>query len=152
MSETALAETAPPYSSETGPAYKRLTQTDLGLVLRYLAEGLTQTAIAQRLAVSPAAISQATRRLGTDATELAKHHFRASSYKAARRTTRLVQSDKGDVALKAARLVLEGAGVISSGTQGVGGVQVNVVVGLPNQGALDASTITLGVVDKALEK
>ncbi len=122
--------------------YRRLTYGDLGLMLQLTAEGKTQTDIAQRFGCDQTTISQALRRLGVDSTALAKHVLRSKSYLAARRATRLVTSRKEDVALKASRLVLEGAGVIET-AQSSFVSQVQVTIGTAQTPAWDASTITV---------
>jgi DNA-binding CsgD family transcriptional regulator len=110
----------------------RLTQTELGIALALRAEGKTQAQIAQRLDKDQTTIGKALRRLGTDSTQLASHHLKAKSYAAARRVTTIAEKSADEAeALKAAKVVLAGAGVIQSNQQ----VTVNnaVIIGQPGK-------------------
>jgi hypothetical protein len=118
MAQDTPQQAEPAYMVATGPAYERLTLADLSLVLRYRAEGKTQVEIAQRLGKSQASISRALKQLGTDTTELAQHHFKARAYRSARRVTDIAEKSADEAeAVKAAKVVLTGAGVIQSGQQ-----------------------------------
>jgi DNA-binding CsgD family transcriptional regulator len=110
---------------------RRLTQAELGLLLALRAEGKTQVEIAQRLDCDQTAVSKALKRLGQDTTQLASHHLKSRSYSIARRLTSIAEkSENDDHAIKAAKTVLAGAGVIQSGQQ----VTVNAAVMIAQPG------------------
>jgi hypothetical protein len=62
---------------------KRLTQEEIGLLLKLHKDGLTQTEIAQRLDCDQAAVSRWLSKL-TDSTETAKSYLRGSALRMAR--------------------------------------------------------------------
>jgi hypothetical protein len=139
-----------PHGTRSTPAYKRLTHSQLGVILRLHADGRPQTAIAHALGVDQSAISLALKRLGTDSSELAKHHFKATSYRAARKVTGVLESGKPDERLKAAKVVLEAAGVISGANSQIQ-LGVSVVIGGAQQPAFDSSSITVESAGNALD-
>ena len=139
MSE-ALTDTTPVHTSHAPPRYDRLTYEQLGTVLRLHADGKPQTFIAEAVNCTQSAISHALKRLGSDTAELAKHHLKSRSYRAARRVTTLVEKGKDDVALKAAKTVLAASGVIEGLTGVSVGVQVN--IGSPGAPACDVHAVT----------
>lgn len=88
----ALAE-HPEHIDRLEPRKKHLTQTDTILALRLASEGLNQTQIAQRLAVSQPTISDLLNKF-TDTRELAKARLNGSSYKLAERAIRDADVDQ----------------------------------------------------------
>ena len=122
--------------------WRKLTATDIGYALKLLDEGKPQLEVAQRLHVHPSTICRLVKDLGHDTSDIAKRYLKSSAITAARRSVAIARKGKDEHALKAARLVLEGAGVIDS-PQAVGNTRVTVVVGLPQQPAWDASAITI---------
>jgi DNA-binding transcriptional regulator YiaG len=64
------------------PKYDRLTRTDLGLLLKYRRQGLTQVEIAQRLGCSQSTVSKWLDDL-TDSTEPAKEYLRGQALRMA---------------------------------------------------------------------
>lgn len=125
MAHETPQQTEPAYMVGTGPAYERLTLTDINLVLRLRHEGKTQVEIAQRLNKSQASISRALKKLGDESTDLAKHHLSSRAYKAARRVTTIAEKSENEgEALKAAKFVLQANGIGQSNQQ----VTVNTAV------------------------
>ncbi len=144
MSE-ALVEATPAYTPNTGPSYKRLTIADIAIVLALHDDGKSQVEIAQRLGVTQPTISQVLSQMGTDSAAIAKRLFHGRAYKSARRVIGLAEKSTDEpVALKAARTVLEVAGVLQSGQQLTVGVQV--VMGQPSHTALQAQQVTVVTV------
>ena len=131
----------PVHTAAVPPRYDRLSYEQLDLVLRLRAEGKSQAFIAEAVGCTQSNISIVLKRLGSDSSELAKHHLRARSYRAARRVTAIVENGKDADALKAAKTVLAASGVI----EGVSAINlgVQVIIGTPQQAALDASSITV---------
>ena len=125
----------------TGPLYSRLTVDDVSLILRYHGDGLSQTEIAQRLGKHQTSIGRVIRKLGSDSSDIAKALFRARAYRSAVRVTRIAEKGRPEDALKAAKVVLAASGVI----EGVSAINlgVQVIIGTPQQAALDASSITV---------
>ena len=132
-----------------GPKYKRLSVTEIGLILRLHDEGLTQVQIAQRLDKDQTAISQILSRLAGDSTAIALRLMKARSYQSAQRVTALAEKGKADVALKAARTVLEASGVLSTSSSITLGMQV--VLGTPEQAAVDMRHVIVTVVPEPAE-
>jgi hypothetical protein len=80
MGEAALAP-SDTLTSHRKPT-KRLTAEDVGTLLRYHAEGLSQVQIAQRLDCDQAAVSRWLAKL-SDTTDLSKSYLRAQSFRMA---------------------------------------------------------------------
>jgi hypothetical protein len=116
------------------------------VILRLSAENRPQTAIAQALGVNQAAVSYALKRLGTDTSELAKHHFKATSYRAARKVTGVLETGKPDERLKAAKVVLEAAGVISSVNSSIQ-LGIQVIIGGESQPAIGAGSVQVEALE-----
>jgi hypothetical protein len=129
--------------------YQHITQPQLGVILRLTAEGRPQTVIAAALGISQAGVSKALKRLGSDSTDLARHHLKARSYTTARRLTKVAEKGKDGDAVKAAKLVLAASGVIEGVTGVTVGVQV--VIGGAQQPAFDSSSITVESAGNALD-
>ena len=132
MSGLQMAEQTPeaPRPPAKSPG-RRLTQTELGLLIALHAEGKTQVEIAKRLDCDQAAVSIALKRLGPASVDLAKHHLSARSYKAARRVTRIAENSADEAeALKAAKFVLQANGIGQSNQQ----VTVNAAVMIAQPG------------------
>jgi hypothetical protein len=128
-----------------------LSQADLGYILRLHAEGLPQTAIAARLGRTQAAISKALKRLGTDSTALATHHFKARSYKVARKVTHVAETGKDADSVKAAKVVLEAAGVISSMNSSIQ-LGIQVIIGGESQPAIGAGSVQVEALETTVEQ
>lgn len=126
-----LQDVAPANTGAPPPAYERLDTEKLALLLRWSSDGLTQVEIAQRLGCSQPAVSQALKRIGPDATELASAYFRGRAYKVARRMSRIAEKGKDGDAVKAGKVVLAASGVLKEDTAINVGVQV--VLGMPGQ-------------------
>jgi DNA-binding IclR family transcriptional regulator len=105
-----------------------LTQAELGLMLRLHHDGLTQTAIAQRLDVNQAAVSRWLNEL-TDTTDISKSYLRGSALTMARNIVKNGRAADHVAALKGLSVLHDEQS--SSVTVIVGGSgQVNIGVGL----------------------
>jgi hypothetical protein len=115
-------------------SYRRLTQSQLGIVLALHKEGKTQVQIAEAIGCHQTSVSQALERLGVDTIELAKHRATSSAYKRVARMD--AWSKKRDsIGLKAAQELNQIAGLTGTiDSKGVN-VAVQVVIGMPNQPA-----------------
>lgn len=130
---SALQET-PACNAPPTPAYRRLTQTDLGLILALRAEGKTQAEIAQRLDVTQQCISDALRQLGTDSLDLARHKAKASAYRRVRRLDKWTEK-RDSIGLKAAQELNQIAGLTASADAKGVSVGIQVVIGMPGSPA-----------------
>jgi hypothetical protein len=126
-----------------------IPQNLLGAILRLHAEGKPQTAIAQFLGVSQPAISKALSRLGADTTDLARHHFKSRAYKTSRRLTAIAEKGKDGDAVKAGKVVLEAAGVISSMNSSIQ-LGIQVIIGGESQPAIGAGSVQVEALDTTL--
>jgi hypothetical protein len=107
---------------------KRLTQADVGLLLKYHTEGLTQTEIAKRLGCTQPVVSAWLSDL-TDSTDLSKLYLRGQSLKMARNIVKNGRAADHVAALKGLSVLADEQH--SSVTVIVGGAgQVNIGVGL----------------------
>lgn len=140
MSETALVTDDATHTSSVPSKYDRLAHADIGTVLRLADEGLSQTLIAQHVGCHQSTVSRVLRELGPDTSELAVRRFKSSALDSADRVIGIAEKSEDEpTALKAARTVLEVAGVLSTG-QGVK-VGVQVVLGTGPQQPIDAASI-----------
>jgi hypothetical protein len=129
---------------------KFLSQTALGLILKLHAEGKPQTVIASLVGVNQATVSKALKRLGSDSADLARHHLKARAYQTSRRLTAIAEKGKDGDAVKAGKVVLEAAGVISGANSQIQ-LGVSVVIGGAQQPAFDSSSITVESAGNALD-
>lgn len=125
-------DSIPAYIPGTGPAYARLTVTDIGLALALHDEGKSQVEIAQRLGVTQASISRLLKKLSGDSSVIATRLLKARAYRSAIRVAHIAEKGRADEALKAAKVVLTASGVLSTDTNINVGVQVQ--IGMPGQG------------------
>ena len=125
MGETALVDTPAAYT----PKYRRLTISDVGVLLKLHKDGLSQVEIAQRLGCSQPAVSEWVSKC-TDSTDASKQYLRGQALRMARNIV-----TKGRAADHVATLkgldVLSDEGVKGGVTVIVGGqdaqVQVNII-------------------------
>lgn len=106
MGSQALAETAPVSHK---PKAKRLTQLDVAWLIKAHKDGLTQTAIAERLGVTQGAISRWIEST-TDSTDVAKSYLRGSAL-------RMAQNIVHKGAAKDHVAALKGLSVLDEGVQ-----------------------------------
>jgi hypothetical protein len=145
MSEAQESQADAGYREPTHNSPYFITQPELGLILRLHNDGLSQVAIAKRLDKTQASISKALKRLGTDSTDLARHHLKAKAYNTARRLTKVAEKGKDADSVKAARLVLAGSGVITETSTVQLGIQV--IIGGETQAALGAGSVQVEALD-----
>lgn len=141
-SSTALAELpdtpesdTPAHTSSpaaTDAAYRRLTTHAKGQILRYHADGLDQTQIAQLVGCHQSTVSRCLHDLGFDSTELAQARLKASALDIAERVVKVAVDANPREAMLAAKLAFAASGVTKEDSGAP--VNVAVVIGLPNQG------------------
>jgi hypothetical protein len=144
--------TLPAHSARTPdkpPKYKRLTHDQLGKALRLHTEGLDDVRIAAVLKCHQSTVNRALAGLGVDTTALAQHRLKASAFPAVERTLAVLEKGKDDVALKAAKLVLEGSGVISTTSTVQLGIQV--IIGGESQPAIGAGSVQVEALEATVE-
>jgi hypothetical protein len=101
-----------------GPNYTRLSVTDIGLILQLHQEGKTQEQIAQRLGKHQTSVGRVIRKLAHDSSQVATALLKTRAYRSAIRVARIAEKSRDESeALKAAKVVLAGAGVIQSNQQ-----------------------------------
>jgi hypothetical protein len=149
VSETQETAETQPATYTQQPSYSRLNFNQLGIVLRLHAEGATQTTIAKAIGCSQASVSFALTRLGTDTADLAKHHFKSRAYKASRRLTAIAEKGKDGDAVKAGKVVLEAAGVISSMNSSIQ-LGIQVIIGGESQPAIGAGSVQVEALETTL--
>jgi predicted transcriptional regulator len=122
----ALAQDALAHTVGQGPEYRRLSISDIGLILALHDEGKTQVEIAQRLGKHQSAISRCLKKLTGDSASVAQALLKARAYRSAVRVARIAEKsqDEGE-ALKAAKFVLQANGIgVDRASQVSVGVQV----------------------------
>jgi hypothetical protein len=105
MGEASLVTSNKPRVSQRRPT-KRLTAEDIGSMLRWRAEGLTQAAIAQRLDCDQAAVNRWLAKL-TDSTETAKSFLRGSALRMAENIVKKGRAADHVAALKGLSVLTE---------------------------------------------
>ena len=147
MGEQTLEPVETPQPKTHRKPVKRLTAADVGTLIRYREEGLTQTAIAQRLGCNQAAVCRWLQDL-TDTTDLSKSYLRGQSLRMAQN---IVKRGKAADHVKA----LQGLSVLSTDEHAGG---ITVIVGSGSQvqinlgGPVNSLTPQPVVVDTSLTK
>ena len=114
-------------------AYKHLTHDQLGQILRYSADGMSDALIAEALGVHRTTVCRARNKLGADSVDLAIHRLKASALPTAERVINVALHANPREAMLASKLVFAASGVTKEDTGAP--VNVAVVIGLPDQAA-----------------
>lgn len=124
------------------PAYRRLTTTDLALILKYAKDGVSQVEIAKRLGVTQPAISQWLSKV-EDSTDLAGLYLRGSALRMAKNVVNKGQARDHIAALK-------GIGVLENDSTDIKIAIGLSLPGLPKESYTETAAVSVSpVVDAA---
>ena len=130
------AEAHAPDDASIEQAYKHLTHDQLGQILRYSADGMSDALIAEALGVHRTTICRARNKLGSDSVDLALHRLKASALPTAERVIDVALHANAREAMLASKLVFAATGVTKEDT----GAPINVAVVI----GMDSSTLPSG--------